>query len=67
MYPADIYVKERDPGPEAWNISYRDDDEVEMFPSNYSVTSEGIAYIIYRILHEGSCFIEFIKRVGEKR
>ena len=43
MYPADIYVKERDPGPEAWNISYRDDDEVERFPSNYSVTSEGIA------------------------
>ena len=46
MYPADIYVKERDPGPATWNISYMDPDEAEMFPSNYTVTSEGIYYII---------------------
>ena len=24
-------------------------------------------YIVYRILHECPCFIEFIKQVGEKR
>ena len=27
----------------------------------------GIILYIWRILHECSCFIEFIKRVGEKR
>ena len=26
-----------------------------------------VSFVIQRILHERSCFIEFIKRVGEKR
>ena len=34
---------------------------------DYNIHFVFLHHVIFRILHECSCFIEFIKRVGEKR